>query len=89
MSEVPESSDGPNPFSFKTFVKRGGTVDGASFPAAQKQRSTSLRGSASGKKGEGTSKRRKKKTSGGEVEEVPFPDLGAKSDAGILFTVVP
>ena len=81
MSEVPEGDSGPNPFSFKNFVKRGSTAE---------KSASAVRGQRSGrpaKKAEDPSKRKKKKSGGGgEVEDVPFPDLGAKSDAGTYAT---
>lgn len=91
MSEVPGSDEGPNPFSFKNFVKRSSTTtEQVSTSAARGQRSAR---SGSGrtlvediKKDPVIIKKKKKKpgggSGGGESEELPFPDLGAAADAG-------
>lgn len=70
MSEVPESDKGPNPFSFKNFVKRTSTTEQASA-SSRGQRSAR---SGSGRRGE------KKKPGGSESEDLPFPDLEATAD---------
>ena len=89
MSEVPESDKGPNPFSFKNFVKRTSTTEQA--PTATSSRGQRSARSGSGRRGEDKKdpaiiKKSKKKpggaSGGGESEELPFPDLGATADAG-------
>ena len=87
MSEVPESDEGPNPFSFKNFVKRTSTTEQAPT-SSRGQRSAR---SGSGRRGEDKKdpaihiKKKKKKPGGGggESKELPFPDIGATADAGI------
>lgn len=77
MSEVPESDKGPNPFSFKNFVKRTSTTEQA--PAASKGQ----RSARSGRREKDPAiTKKKKKPGGGESEDLPFPDLGATADAG-------
>ena len=85
MSEVPEAGKGPNPFSFKNFVKRTSTTEQSSTGALRGQRSAR----SAGRKGEEKKdpaiiKKKKKKPGGGESEELPFPDIGVKADAGKL-----
>lgn len=88
MSEVPESDKGPNPFSFKNFVKRTNTTEQA--PTSSRGQRSSRSGS--GRRGEDKKdptiiKKKKKKPGGGgggggDGEELPFPDFGAKADVG-------
>ena len=87
MSEGPSPGTDapPNPFSFKNFVKRASASEPSSTTAGKGQRSS--RGTLSGRKGEEGKdpiKKKKKKPSSGEGEELPFPDLGTKSVTGIL-----
>ena len=88
MSEVPEGNEGPNPFSFKNFVKRTSTTEQAqtSSIASKGQRSarSGSRRRGEDKKDPANIKKKKKKPGGGggESEELPFPDLGATADAG-------
>ena len=79
MSEVPESDKGPNPFSFKNFVKRTSTTEQA--PAASKGQRSARSGSGRREKDPAIIKK-KKKPGGSESEDLPFPDLGATADAG-------
>ena len=80
MSEGPEAGDGPNPFSFKTFVKRASTAD----PSSTARPKSGSKSSSSRKKGEGEKRKKKKwKPGDGEGEGVPFPELGGgRSDTG-------
>ena len=84
MSEGPEADDGPNPFSFKNFVKRKSTAEPSSLSGGSRGHS-SARTTGSGRKGEGKGEQQKKrkKKSSGEPEDLPFPDLATKSDAGM------
>lgn len=88
MSEVPEGDKGPNPFSFKNFVKRTSTTEQASTSSSAPRGQRSAR-SGSGRRGEDKKdpsviKKKKKKQDGGlgDNEELPFPDLGATADSG-------
>ena len=80
----PEAGDGPNPFSFKNFVKRANTNEPSSA-APTRGKKSSRASSAVSKAGEGErTGKKKKKPGGGEGEDVPFPDLEGKADAGML-----
>ena len=85
MSEVPKSDEGPNPFSFKNFVKRTSTTEQA--PASSRGQRSARSGSGrrrEDKKDPAIIKKKKKKPGGGggDGEELPFPDLGATADVG-------
>ena len=80
MSEALEADAGPNPFSFKSFVKRTSTTESSSFSAGARGRG-STRGTGSRRKGE---KGREKKKSDERAEDLPFPDLSDKPNTGTL-----
>ena len=83
MSEVPEADKGPNPFSFKNFVKRTSTTEQSATGSPRGQRSACSAGRKGEKKKDPTIiKKKKRKPGGGENEELPFPDIGAKTDEG-------